>query len=192
FRYVLTRGLNSDPVESLFSCFRQFNGGNDKVDARAAVFTAERLLKVGILQAAKTGNAPTSSESEVPVRPAIQLDETVCFPAAIQSAARELSGELGFMKMGCIGQTDLELAPIAFLAGYLTCASEERYALSSSLLQEPKPTEAIYGLIKNLDNGGLRYPRMEILVLCKLTCNFVSSVMKSHEVRRSSKLCKLL
>ncbi|KAG0415792.1 hypothetical protein HPB47_007038, partial [Ixodes persulcatus] len=87
---------------------------------------SQLLVKpVGILQAAKTGNAPTSSESKVPVRPAIQLDETVCFPAAIQSAARELSSELGFMKMGCIGQTDLELAPIAFLAGYLTCASEE-------------------------------------------------------------------
>lgn len=110
-------------MESLFSCFRQFIGGNDKVDARAAVFSAERLLKVpflrkrylyihnelirsfflkvGILQAAKMGNVPTS-ELEVPVRSAIQLDETVCFPAAIQSAARELSSELGLMQMGCI------------------------------------------------------------------------------------------
>ncbi|KAG0423903.1 hypothetical protein HPB47_000341 [Ixodes persulcatus] len=46
FKYVLTRPLNSDPVESLFSCFRQFNGGNDRVDARTAVFTAEKLLKL--------------------------------------------------------------------------------------------------------------------------------------------------
>lgn len=43
FRYVSTCGLNSDPVESLFRSFRQFNGGNDKVDARAAVFTAGRM-----------------------------------------------------------------------------------------------------------------------------------------------------
>lgn len=46
FRYDLTRALNSDPVESLYSSFRQFNGGNDRVDARTAVFTAEKLLKV--------------------------------------------------------------------------------------------------------------------------------------------------
>ncbi|KAL3185551.1 hypothetical protein MRX96_028953 [Rhipicephalus microplus] len=46
FRYVLTRALNSGPVESLFSCFRPFNGGNDRVDARTAVLTAEKLLKV--------------------------------------------------------------------------------------------------------------------------------------------------
>lgn len=49
FKYVLTRDLNSDPVESLFSCFRQFNGGNDRVDARTAVFTAEKLLKVRLI-----------------------------------------------------------------------------------------------------------------------------------------------
>lgn len=66
------------------------------------------------------------------------------------------------------------------------------YEFCKALLQEPKTIEAIYGLIENLDNGGFRYPRMEIIVLCKLTCNFVSSVMKSHEVRRSSKLCKLV
>ncbi|KAH7963773.1 hypothetical protein HPB52_022883 [Rhipicephalus sanguineus] len=38
FRYVLTRRFNSDSVESFFSCLRQFNGGNDRVDARAAIF----------------------------------------------------------------------------------------------------------------------------------------------------------
>ncbi|KAL3193013.1 hypothetical protein MRX96_058519 [Rhipicephalus microplus] len=62
FKYTLTRALNSDPVESLFSCFRQFNGGNDRVDARTAVFTAEKLLKVGILKAARSRNAPSNSE----------------------------------------------------------------------------------------------------------------------------------
>ncbi|KAH7974889.1 hypothetical protein HPB49_020898 [Dermacentor silvarum] len=61
FRYVLIRGFNSDPVESFFSCLRQFNGGNDRVDARAAVFSVEKLLKVGILHAAKTGNVSSSS-----------------------------------------------------------------------------------------------------------------------------------
>ncbi|KAH7974382.1 hypothetical protein HPB49_014702 [Dermacentor silvarum] len=61
FRYVLIRGFNSDPVESFFSCLRQFNGGNDRVDARAAVFSVEKLLKVGILHAAKTANVSSSS-----------------------------------------------------------------------------------------------------------------------------------
>ncbi|KAG0436267.1 hypothetical protein HPB47_018044 [Ixodes persulcatus] len=73
FKYVLTRPLNSDPVESLFSCFCQFNGGNHRVDAKTAVFRAEKLLKVGILEAARSGNAPSSSECQTALNYAGQL-----------------------------------------------------------------------------------------------------------------------
>lgn len=93
FRYVLTRGLNSDPVESLFSCLRQFNGGNDRVDARTAVFTAEKLLKVGILQGAKSGNAPTTSEMRASLKLATHEETSAC-PAAVDLAARWLSSAL--------------------------------------------------------------------------------------------------
>lgn len=82
---------------------------------------------------------------------------------------------------------------LILLLGYRTYAGfQVSCEFCKALLQEPKPTEAIYGLIENLDNGGLRYPRMEILVLCKLTCNFVSSFVKSHEVRRTNRVCNLL
>ncbi|KAH7953771.1 hypothetical protein HPB49_011985 [Dermacentor silvarum] len=94
FRYVLTWGFNSDPVESFFSCLRQFNGGNDRVDARAAVFSVEKLLKVGILHAAKTGNAPSSSESNAVVSLPSQHNDVPSCPVEIKRAARELSGEL--------------------------------------------------------------------------------------------------
>ncbi|KAH7938303.1 hypothetical protein HPB49_022413 [Dermacentor silvarum] len=79
FRYVLTRGFNSDPVESFFSCLRQFNGGNDRV---------------GILHAAKTGNAPSSSESNAVVSLPSQHNDVPSCPVEIKRAARELSGEL--------------------------------------------------------------------------------------------------
>lgn len=59
FRYVLTRALNSDPVESVFSCFRQFSGGNDRMDARSSVFTAEKLLKVSWFFSAILGSTIT-------------------------------------------------------------------------------------------------------------------------------------
>uniref|UniRef100_A0A1E1X262 Putative tick transposon n=1 Tax=Amblyomma aureolatum TaxID=187763 RepID=A0A1E1X262_9ACAR len=124
FRYVLTRGLNSDPVESLFSCLRQFNGGNDRVDARTAVFTAEKLLKVGILQAARSGNAPTSFEMKAPLRLAISDAETSSLPAAVEFATRELCSELGFLTLS--SEADLEVAPVAFLAGYVARACKEK------------------------------------------------------------------
>lgn len=39
-------GSESGSIVSLFSSLRQFKGGNDRVDARAAVFTSEKILKV--------------------------------------------------------------------------------------------------------------------------------------------------
>ncbi|KAL1477446.1 hypothetical protein MTO96_035734 [Rhipicephalus appendiculatus] len=56
FKYALMRALNSDPIESLFSRFCQFDGGNDRLDSRTAVFTAETLLKPleqGIIRSVK-------------------------------------------------------------------------------------------------------------------------------------------
>ncbi|KAH7933148.1 hypothetical protein HPB49_009099 [Dermacentor silvarum] len=126
FRYVLTRGLNSDPVESLFSSLRQFNGGNDRVDARAAVFTAEKLLKVGILQAAQSANAPTTSEMKTALKQAIVGDETAPLPDVINFATMELASELGFVKLWSGAEADLEIAPLIYLAGYLARVCEEK------------------------------------------------------------------
>ncbi|XP_037282313.2 uncharacterized protein LOC119170786 [Rhipicephalus microplus] len=194
FRYVLTRALNSDPVDSLFSCFRQFNGGNDRVDARTVVFTAEKLLKVGILQAAKSGNAPHSSETNAPLKLKAREGNTAAVPLVVVLGAKRLSYELEVLNVYLAVPDDLELAPLVYLAGYIARACEEKLPCESCkvLLQETKPCSSIYDLVKKIDNGQLRYPNMEIVKICKLACDFVSEVMKDTEVRRSGNLCKLL
>ncbi|XP_049522703.1 uncharacterized protein LOC119449389 [Dermacentor silvarum] len=193
-RYVLTRGLNSDPIESLFSCLRQFNGGNDRRDARTAVFTVEKLLKVGILQAARDGNAPLSSEMEAPGRLSVSDANTCTLPAAVESATTELSSELAYLTLRSQSEADLELAPVAFLAGYVARACEKKVPCKPwiALLQTSEATGPLHGLIKKMDNGGLTYLRMQVVGLCKLTCTFVQRVMKADDVRKSSKLCHLL
>ncbi|KAH7971445.1 hypothetical protein HPB49_024200 [Dermacentor silvarum] len=98
FRYILTRGFNSDPVESFFSCLRHFNGGNDRV---------------GILHAAKTGNAPSSSESNAVACLPIQDNDAPSCPVEIKHAAREISGELVCVNYSSQAQDELKIAPIA-------------------------------------------------------------------------------
>ncbi|KAH7952329.1 hypothetical protein HPB52_021469 [Rhipicephalus sanguineus] len=160
----LDPGFERDPVESLFSCFRQFNGGNDKVDARTAVFTAEKLLKVGILQAAKSGNAPHSSETNAPLKPKARDGDTTAMPLAVVLGAKRLSHELEFLHVSFATPDDIELAPLAYLAGYLARACEEKLTCEACkvLLQEPKPCGGMYDFIKKIENGQLRYPKMEI------------------------------
>ncbi|KAH9385016.1 hypothetical protein HPB48_027050 [Haemaphysalis longicornis] len=199
FRYVLTRALNSDPVESLINCFRQFNGGNDRVDARTAVFIAEKLLKVslvpigehthvtyalfsqvGILQADKSEKAPHSSETNVPLKLKALEGNTAAVPLVVVLGAKPLSDELEGLNVSLAVPDDLELAPLAYLAGYIARACEEKQPSESCkvLLQKPKPCGSIYDLVKKIDIGQLRYPNKEIVKICKLTCDFVSEVMK--------------
>ncbi|KAH7965382.1 hypothetical protein HPB49_006786 [Dermacentor silvarum] len=187
YRYVLTRGLNSDPIESLFSCLRQFEGGNDRVDARTAVFTLEKLLKVGILQAARDGNAPLSFEMEAPVRLSVSDANTCTLAAAVESATTELSSELAYLTLWSQAEADLELAPVAFLAGYIVRACVKKVPCEPciALLQTPEATGPLHGVIKKMDNGGLTYPRMEVVRLCKLTCTFVQ-VYTVHRKRPAS------
>ncbi|KAL3188196.1 hypothetical protein MRX96_023943 [Rhipicephalus microplus] len=163
FRYVLTHALNSDPVESLFSCFRQFNGGNDRV---------------GILQAAKSGNAPHSSETNASLKLKAREGNTAAVPLAVVLGAKRLSYELEVLNVWLAVPDDLELAPLVYLAGYIARACEEKLPCESCkvLLQETKPCGSIYDLVKKIDNGQLRYPNMEIVKICKLASNWAGNV----------------
>ncbi|KAH7949012.1 hypothetical protein HPB49_004170 [Dermacentor silvarum] len=88
----------------------------------------ERLLwlEVGILHAAKTGNASSSSKSKAVISLPSQHNDVPSCPVEIKHAARELSGELECVNYWSYAQDELEIAPIAFLAGYLARACDEK------------------------------------------------------------------
>ena len=48
--------MNGDPVEYIFSHFRQDSGWNYTMDARAVAISMDRYAKIGILAAPETGN----------------------------------------------------------------------------------------------------------------------------------------
>ncbi|KAH7955369.1 hypothetical protein HPB52_000791 [Rhipicephalus sanguineus] len=123
-KYVLTRGLNSDPVESVFSCFRQFNGGNDRVDARAAVFTAEMLFNVGILQAARNGNAPSSSECKTPLKGGNHTSAPARL--AMPDTALAVLWKLQHVMKHDVVPPTIEFTPLACMAGYLAFICEKK------------------------------------------------------------------
>ncbi|KAG0430200.1 hypothetical protein HPB47_022936 [Ixodes persulcatus] len=192
FKYVLTRPLNSDPVESLFSCFRQFNGVNDRVDARTAVFTAEKLLKVGILEAARSGNAPSSSESQTALKCASSTRETGN-PAVPEAALGVLWKIQHLMKYNEV-PSELEFAPLTYMAGYLAFVCEQKVTCPECKLQLKgnASRDGAYQFVFSLDQGGLSYPRPEAVWLCKLVCTFVERALQSAEIRRCGRICKVL
>jgi hypothetical protein len=49
FNFVLTRRLNSDPLELLFSSIRQSTGSCDATTATGAMYSLEKSLKLGLV-----------------------------------------------------------------------------------------------------------------------------------------------
>ncbi|XP_077512961.1 uncharacterized protein LOC144124183 [Amblyomma americanum] len=192
FKYVLTWPFNSDPVEFLFSCFRQFNGGNDRVDARTAVFTAEKLLKASILEAARHGNAPSSLKCQVAMRCANVTCE-VKNPAVPEDALAVLWKIQHVMKYDEV-PSEIEFAPLTYLAGYLVFVCERKVTCPEcKLLLKGKPSrDGAYKFVSGLDQGGLSYARPEAVWLCKLICTFVERALMSAKLRRCARISKLL
>ena len=56
FEFVLTRPFQSDKVEIFFSSVRQLNSSLYNVDAKGAVFAAEKMLRTNIARTAIYGN----------------------------------------------------------------------------------------------------------------------------------------
>ncbi|KAK8756712.1 hypothetical protein V5799_000586 [Amblyomma americanum] len=182
FKYVLTRPFNSDPVESLFSCFRQFNGGNDRVDARTAVFTAEKLLKASQI----------FSECQA----ALSCANVTCEvknPAVPEDALAVLWKIQHVMKYDEV-PSEIEFAPLTYLAGYLVFVCERKVTCPEcKLLLKGKPSrDGAYKFVSGLDQGGLSYARPEAVWLCKLICTFVERALMSAKLRRCARISKLL
>jgi hypothetical protein len=64
FKYVLTRKFNTDNLERKFSSLHQANGGNYNIEAKAAIYGVEKLLRTGITYCAMNGNVPLSQEKQ--------------------------------------------------------------------------------------------------------------------------------
>ncbi|KAL1418779.1 hypothetical protein MTO96_025664 [Rhipicephalus appendiculatus] len=61
FKFVLTRKMSSDPIESLFGFLRRSSGCNDMLDVKSAVCGLEKMLKTGIVAASKESNVQSST-----------------------------------------------------------------------------------------------------------------------------------
>jgi hypothetical protein len=64
FQFVLTRKFNSDNLERKFSALRQANGGNYNMDAKAAIYGMEKLLRTEITYSAINCNVPLSRKKQ--------------------------------------------------------------------------------------------------------------------------------
>ncbi|XP_023222618.1 uncharacterized protein LOC111624069 [Centruroides sculpturatus] len=195
FRYVLTRRFNSDPIESFFSCIHQFNGGNDKLDARSASLTTQMILKVGILQAAQNGNAPCSSFSSkllpVMTETNFNVEDKVC---KLHYSSLSILQKLQSLTQDCSVPCTIENASLAVISGYLIRVLKEKVACHECLeiLNHPTSNGVLFGLISNQDRGQLRYPRSKLVGVIRILTDFFDDVLTYTNPRQADLKVKLV
>lgn len=178
-------------------------------------------MQVGILEAARSGNAPSNSECQTALR-ATKSFHGAKTPAIPDEALAVLWKIQHVMKYDEVPVL-FDFTALVYLAGYLAFVCEEkvRFSLATTspdlarthkmkmqymdflTLQVTCPAcklqlkgkasrEGAYQFVFSLDQGGLSYPRPQVVWLCKLVCTFAEKALHSAEIRRCGQICKLL
>ncbi|CAN7975837.1 unnamed protein product [Ixodes persulcatus] len=166
FKFVLTRKLSSDPIESMFGFLRRSAGGNDALDVKSALYWLEKMLKSGIIAASRESNATSTSFFSNRLVSVQQRS-----PADMRAAdkcmkiAEEKLREQCLSARPCHGNPDV--ASVAVLGGYIVRATNEHIPCEdcTALLQGSKAYTPLQRLISHQDQGGLCYPSQELVKL---------------------------
>ncbi|KAL1425321.1 hypothetical protein MTO96_019294 [Rhipicephalus appendiculatus] len=179
FKFVLTRKMSSDPIESLFGFLRRSSGCNDMLDVKSAVCGLEKMLKTGIVAASKESNVQSSTSFA-----SRQLLPSQQSPTTNSGAADKiLDMAVMTLKEHCLSEgscpSNPKFASVEMVGGFIVRAASESVSCANciALLQGPKANTPLLGLIAHQDRGGLLYPSQELLKLLVGLRKFVDCVL---------------
>jgi hypothetical protein len=118
FQFVLTRKFNSDNLERKFSALRQANGGNYNMNARAAIFGVEKILRTGITHSAINCNVALRTEKHDRGKGTLIRETSVAYPKV---RARDILANLDEKELAVLqelekpaGSLKIEMTIIAY------------------------------------------------------------------------------
>ncbi|XP_045032111.1 uncharacterized protein LOC123474243 [Daphnia magna] len=199
FTFVLTRRFNSDNLERKFSALRQANGGNYNMDAKAAIYGLEKLLRTGITYSAMNCNVPLEREQQNRGNGKFIRKTTLRNP---KKRALDVLSALGiedravleeFRRPPDYGGSDCDdKLATAVTAVFLLLVIEEREicvacreGLRHTHIQDPQ-ANAINALNDCLNRGGLNIPSKEFVQRMWTIYRFVEFALKKlHNTRKT-------
>ncbi|KAH9365035.1 hypothetical protein HPB48_007960 [Haemaphysalis longicornis] len=183
FKFVLTRKMSSDPIESMFGFLRRSSGCNDALDVKSAVHGLEKMLKTGIAASSSNSNVLSSSSfssQKLVSAPQRCRQDSEAVTTLTKTAQKELA-ERCTTTRACTSNP--EVASVALIGGYIARSANERIPCESCtcLLQGPKSDAAILGLIVHQDRGGLFYPSQELVKVLLGLRKFADTVLDNRK-----------
>ncbi|EFX64126.1 hypothetical protein DAPPUDRAFT_118526 [Daphnia pulex] len=109
FKFVLTRKFNSDSLERKFSALRQTNGGNYNMEAKAAIYGVEKLLRTGITYCAINCNVSLAREKQQRANKKFLRATSVKVP---KKRALDVLLQLEAEKLAVLGMYDIQALPL--------------------------------------------------------------------------------
>ncbi|XP_045027095.1 uncharacterized protein LOC123470621 [Daphnia magna] len=191
FKFVLTRKFNSDNLERKFSALRQANGGNYNMEAKAAIYGVEKLLRTGITYCAINCNVSLTREKQQRANKkflratSVKVPKKRALDVLLQLEAEQLA-VLDELKRPAVYGTDRECddkLSTAVTAGFLLLVLEEREicveckeGLRHTNINDPE-ADAVNTLNECLDRGGLNIPSKEFVERMWTIYRFVEGSM---------------
>ncbi|KZS08462.1 Uncharacterized protein APZ42_027534 [Daphnia magna] len=200
FKCVLTRKLNSDNLERKFGALRQANGGNYNMDAKAAIYGMEKLLRTGITYSAINCNLPLLREKQQRIKESFLRSTTVKIPKkraldVLLTLGKEDLAVLDELKKPPDYNTDTACdakLSTAVTCGFLLLVLDEREicveckeGLRHSEFHDPQSTAVNTFNSCLVDRGGLNFPSKEFVERMWTIYRFVKmSLNKAHNTRK--------
>lgn len=147
--YVLTRKLNSDPIEAVFGRVRYMCGGNDMLDARAVTAALDQIVKSKFAKP----HAVVMSDTDVD-----QLVTTLSVTFSDELKKLRECPAAPPLSVTCSG--------LAYVGGYIAKLIADFGCESCAMLLTTSNKDGpLYALLRGQDRSGLVYPRPEFLAL---------------------------
>lgn len=187
FHFILTSKLTSDCIEMFFSNMRQTSGGNDMLDARAATFAIENILRCGSKTLKKSVGANVHPDSLTPIMGMLEKNLTD------DDIFREIPNDISKVIPDNVTATLDELnrlpenrppsikqASLAYLGGVILrfCEKDGSYEeCCFEKISAPGSDSPLLGLIRKADQGNLRYPSKAFVAVLETIQNFVECAL---------------
>ncbi|KAG0431933.1 hypothetical protein HPB47_021325 [Ixodes persulcatus] len=160
--YVLTRKLNSDPIEAVFGRVRYMCGGNDMLDARAVTAALDQIVKSKFARPPEVVTCDTDVDK------------------LVSSLSVTFSDDLKELRK-CTSAPPLSVTSsgLAYVGGYIAKLITDFGCESCAmLLTTSDKDQPLYALLRGQERSGLAYPRPEFLALLNGIVTFFEKIAK--------------
>ncbi|KAH6948127.1 hypothetical protein HPB50_023065 [Hyalomma asiaticum] len=181
FAFVLTRKLNSDPIESLFGTLRRSAGCNDALDVRAALSGLQKVLKIGIAASNPLSNVAHSEPATMSLTVSEKPETSVQPHSQLGRVALNVLQRLKTTVLP-VYMPSLQISATVYVGGYIVRVISEQMNCENcvAIASKPLTNQPLQVFTRSQDRGGLLYPSDQLLFVLDTLRAYAEQALKEN------------